>query len=324
MNPPFSCRGSKVWTTKIGDLPLKSSISIAFVLRALLHLSQRGQILAILPAGCICSQKDQLAWKVLRSLCKCELLGRNGHRTFRICFPHTVSIRLTLREKLQSISTDPMVQNGSVDRRAKDVAVLSRGNVDMATLPKKNFGRIIPLLHTTEMKEHKIKLWRKISFSKGKRIFEGPGVLIPRVGNPRKDKIVLYTSKERIATSSCILTISCQSETAAKQVFSALIQNWSQVKKYYTGTCARYMTLENLQRLLAEFGFRSEMSPCVLIQVDKSQPCEDLMQHISKFFHQFHNGRTNGASFKGSRPFVARFFYRKPSPNPCSSASIRG
>ena len=276
LNPPFSCRGSKVWTTRLGDFAMKTSIAMAFLLRALFFLAPKGQILAILPAGCIDSQKDYLAWKVLRALCKCDILSANGHRTFPFCCPRTVSLRLSLRDKPLLMSFDSPSKNGLNSSTPRNVNILSRGNVDMVSLPQTRVKGGIPLVHTTEMKDHRAQLSRRILASKQTRLFQGPVIFLPRVGNPRRDKIILYESRRRIAVSSCVLTISCKESRVARRIYKSLVTNWCSVEKQYTGTCARYMTLERLRELLAEFGFNTELSPCVLSQSRKIQPHEDF------------------------------------------------
>jgi hypothetical protein len=293
MNPPFSCRGSKVWTTNLGDFTVKTSIAMAFLLRAIFSLAPKGQILTILPAGCINSQKDYLAWKLVRALCKCDILGANGHRTFPLCSPRTVSLRLSLRDKPLSMSFESPRENGLKDLPARNLIVLSRGNVDMVSLSKRKVRSGIPLVHTTEMKEHRAQLWRKIQASQGTRLFRGPMILLPRVGNPRKDKIILYESCRRIAVSSCVLTISCKGNAVARLIYKLLITNWRSVEKQYTGTCARYMTLEGLRELLADFGYNAELSPCVLSQSRKMQRHENLMLPPLEFLQLFQNGKCN-------------------------------
>jgi predicted RNA methylase len=300
LNPPFSCRGSKVWTTKLGDFALKTSISVAFVLRALSCLSPGGQLLAILPTGSIHSQKDRLAWKVIRCLCECDILGANDRRTFRFCSPHTVSVRLTLRLKPL-----PLSQSGDQKRievgRSKDVIVFSRGNVDMARLSKRKVQRGVSLIHTTEMNGHRVQFSRKITPAKRLRLFKGPVVLIPRVGNPRRDKIVLYTSRRKIAVSMCVLTLSCENKATAKRVYQSLISNWKAVEKQYTGTGARYLTLERLQELLIGFGFHPDLCQCLLSQTLKIQPQKNLKIPTFEYSQLVQNGTSSAGEPQARR-----------------------
>jgi hypothetical protein len=174
------------------------------------------------------------------------------------------------------MSFEPLNENRRNGFKTRNVIVLSRGNVDMISWPKRKAKTGVPLVHTTEMKDHQAQLSRRILASEQTRIFRGPLILLPRVGNPRKDKIILYESSRRIAVSSCVLTISCEGKAVARLVYKLLISNWRKVEKQYMGTCARYMTLERLLVLLADFGYHAELSPCVLNQSSKVQRYKSL------------------------------------------------
>ncbi|SDG91873.1 Methyltransferase small domain-containing protein [Pelagibacterium luteolum] len=58
LNPPFTCRGSKTASTSVNGRTFRSSLALAFVARAVDYLEKDGQILALLPASCLTSEKD--------------------------------------------------------------------------------------------------------------------------------------------------------------------------------------------------------------------------------------------------------------------------
>src|SRR5688500_551682 len=51
LNPPFSCRGARRYGAKLGDETLWCSRAMAFLIGSLKYLSDRGEILAIMPNG---------------------------------------------------------------------------------------------------------------------------------------------------------------------------------------------------------------------------------------------------------------------------------
>jgi predicted RNA methylase len=269
LNPPFSCRGNKAWDAKIAGLTVRTSIAMAFVLKAVSCLAPRGQILAILPAGSIHSQKDGWAWDVLRSLCTCDVLSSNGHRTFRRCFPYTINVRITLREKPHPLSVNPRLDSVVAARWSRGNVSISRGNVDIPSLSKHANGHpygAVPLVHTTDMRNHRATPQLRVDPSPKLRLFQGPTILLPRVGKPRRDKVILYTSRKKIALSNCVLTLHCPDEATSKKLYDTVIAKWKMLEKYYTGTCARYMTLEGLREALARIGYKADLASCVVGQ----------------------------------------------------------
>ena len=171
---------------------------------------------------------------------------------------------------------------------------MSRGNVDMSTLSeRKRMKSGLPLVHTTELRNHGIFKFRKVAALPRLRLFQGPTILLPRVGTPRKDKIVLYQSGRRIALSSCVLTLTCNDRHFGKQLYVTLLKNWESVESLYSGTGARYVTLDRLRSLLLKLGYCPRLAPCVIKQSSKIQEHENLVIPALASFHLFENEDPN-------------------------------
>jgi len=255
LNPPFSCRGARKFEVHFFGVEISCSLALAFVLTSLTYLSSYGQLLAILPIGCITSEKDAIAWKAIRSMFSIEKLAENDHQAFSGWSPKTVIVRITRRRRRFS-------KNGGVIRQQKpsgsNVAqipvVLFRGKIPMYTLNGATESSRIPLIHSTELQKDGLDLDRRtFGLSKTKSIC-GPAVLIQRVGLPNPAKIQTYLRAAPVALSDCIVAIRCKSISEAKTVKDRLLANWKWVEASYGGTCARYITLNSLRALLPTLG----------------------------------------------------------------------
>ena len=79
-----------------------------------------------------------------------------------------------------------------------------------------------------------------------KESVRGNGVLIPRVCNPNVEKLVVYDGREAIL-SDCVVLLQTQTKKEAQQLKRYLVKNWEEFTKIYTGTGARYVTMERLR-----------------------------------------------------------------------------
>ena len=57
-NPPFTCKGSTLCRIEFDGHLFKCSTALMFLTEALGYLNEAGVMYAILPIGCLCSQKD--------------------------------------------------------------------------------------------------------------------------------------------------------------------------------------------------------------------------------------------------------------------------
>jgi hypothetical protein len=249
LNPPFSCRGGTVWRAECGGTELRCSLAMAFLLAALPYLAQNGIAVVLMPAGSMRSDKDRLAWSLIRREFSVDLIAVNGHRTFEGCSPKTVIVRLHRKAK-----SSPPRQTSRCTK--KDVCLqvrLTRGVVQMNTVNSVNGRRTRPLIHTTHLKDG-IVCVSDLRVPVDRRSIVGPAVLLQRVGTPDAKKVCLYIKRKPVALSDCVIAMKCVSNADAKRLFRIIESNWSRISSRYGGTCARYVTLDSLQHAFTSMG----------------------------------------------------------------------
>lgn len=258
LNPPFSCRGAKTIHTHLNDDVLKTSVAMAFVLNALSYLADRGQLIAILPTGCLQSQKDSRAWQAIREICRVEVLVQHGHKIFGGWTPKTSIVRITKRIRRIKPKSEQRSKLG-FKLPSSPVVTLFRGRIPMHTLNGNKVNRPVPLIHTTELGQAGVDLSRRFldESQTTNRTVSGPSVLLQRVGLPDVRKIQIYLRKDRIALSDCVVALQCKSVQEAIKVKESLLKRWDLLESNYGGTCAKYITLKRLEDVLMTLGIRA-------------------------------------------------------------------
>ena len=258
LNPPFSCRGGHVVLTDMDGIRVTSGIALAFVLRAVTLLSPRGQVLALLPAGALSSERDQMARRLLSRLCEMTILSRYAERSFPGTAAKTALVRFTCREQSD-------VVHRFADSRMRlaptpDVVVY-RGRLPIHEAAT-TYG--VRLLHTTELKAGRIG--RTARRAPTRYAIPGPLLLIPRVGEPAIGKIVLYSGQRRVALSDCLFALSAS--TARLRLTQRLITNdWRSFSGRYGGACAPFITLQAVLRALVRLGVNPDLETRLKIRL---------------------------------------------------------
>ena len=249
LNPPFSYRGGAKWNIESRGMTYQCSKALAFVATAIGYLSRDGMVIALLPQGCLKSQKDAALWESIRESHTVDVLSTNGYKTFTGCFPKTAIVGISKR--IGGARPTEIQLNGR-HFTGSPVTVI-RGSVQMHKVS--SIGRMLPLIHTTELKNGKIDVHcRKVSA--GRRSVSGPAVLLPRVGAPNRSKVKVYSSSQPIVLSDCVFAIMCKTNGHAIAVQRRIVKKWSVVEERYGGTCARYITLASLTEALSQLGIR--------------------------------------------------------------------
>jgi hypothetical protein len=256
LNPPFSCRGNARVIVNFNGHEIRCGMAMAFVLISITYLSADGQLIAVLPAGCIQSQKDATAWEAVRKMCHVKVVGKNGHKTFSGCSPKTVIVRLKMRPVGSTARrrSSTVINNGHIARRRKIAVCIFRGKLSMHELNGNKAKQTLPLIHSTELEKTGVNLLRRQVDAKLKSV-RGPAVLIHRVGLPDVNKILPYLDQNPIVLSDCVIALKCGTADEARVVKTAMVKNWEKIEQRYGGTCARYITVDSLHELLNSFGF---------------------------------------------------------------------
>jgi hypothetical protein len=257
LNPPFSCRGASKISVDLGGTGIACSPAVAFVLSSVPYIAPCGEIVAILPAGSLDSMRDEKAWSYLRRLFEIEIISSQGRDAFDQCSVRTATVRFTRLshgELQEEISGPPAPESPCPDGPL--VSVL-RGKLQMHRVPEVTRAHGTPLVHTTELRENRVvephcRVPRRLACLKG------PAVLIPRVGEPSVSKVALLGRPVHLALSDCVIGLQCGTNTDAHRLHSTLLANWQLLERLYTGTCARFVRVSSVERLLGELGFRTE------------------------------------------------------------------
>ncbi len=238
MNPPFTCRGSTSFEIEVEGVRMRVSMAMQFLLKALEYMSTEGGLYAILPSSCIHSQKDHHAWSYLKenyNACILEELGRFNFS--KNCSPNIVMVFVG-KYKVTTptfISSSPFHYSG--------IRRIVRGSVSMQGLLLNNSKNAIPLVHTTNMLGGRLVGLNSIGAGK---IVEGPALLIPRVGNPRPEKLVLLEDGKRVVLSDCVVALLTDSQDDSESLKTLICEHWKDFEHLYKGTGARYTTITKL------------------------------------------------------------------------------
>ncbi len=250
LNPPFSCKGGTRLIVRFEGSNIKCSRAMAFILNSLSFLNtKRGVLLAVLPEGALRSERDKIAWEVINSFWTTEILNENGNNAFRGCSPKTYLVKIKPKEGRIRRKRELILYC----KRVRIEVELIRGSISVCSKDDFRNGKIVPFVHSTELKEFKVDLKKRKIYCSDKS-FIGPAVLIPRVGKPNSKKVSLHLSRSLISISDCIMALKCKNQATAKKLNDLIIKNWAIFENEYTGTGAPYITIVNLQKSLRSIG----------------------------------------------------------------------
>ncbi|SFB50750.1 methyltransferase [Algoriphagus aquimarinus] len=241
LNPPFSCLGGTLNKCSLDGLEFSTSTSMRFIVEALKYLSPTGILYAILPLSVAYSQKDRKIWNALEKKYYLAILEETSNADFLGCAPNIIIVSLNDKHKQRKIR--------NFERSTFKISELKilRGKLSMHRV--KDFPGKTPLVHTTNLRHNSIECIRQTVEYPNSTI-EGPAVLIPRVGNPDRNKICLVLSGSRYCLSDCIIAIKCSSNEVSTLLLSFILNNWEDFSRLYRGTGAHYITSERISLYL--------------------------------------------------------------------------
>lgn len=239
LNPPFTCRGSVVRHIQYKGVVYHVSTAMSFLVSSLDLINDSGAIYAIMPIGTINSQKDSAIWAQLFQSYRVQVHQESERVLFGDREPNVVILSL---------------RKGHTNRPFFEIPCLTlpfefklyRGAKNMFLLGKHPGG--IQLIHTTSLRENKVSY--NLTVSQAFKCVKGPGVLIPRVGLPKKDKICLMMSKQRAVLSDCVILISTKTSKDSRMLKQMLLDDWDNFSCLYKGTGAKYVTIDKLNKYL--------------------------------------------------------------------------
>jgi hypothetical protein len=250
LNPPFSCRGGKRITVSTRLFSTNCSTAMAFLLNAFEYLHSDGEIVAILPAGVVASEKDDDAWRQLSKHATVTTVSQHDHRTFGDCYPTTSLVHIRRINGQDVTVLDDKKTPAQFPLPTRKPVVIYRGTIQMHSIPR---GRM-PLAHSTDLIGFRLIL-NGHRTKQGESGINGPFVAICRVGDPKKEKIALHYTQSQIGISDCILALKCSTKADANQLHTEMVANWLNLAGLYSGTGAKYITVSKLAGFVKQLGF---------------------------------------------------------------------
>lgn len=236
LNPPFNQNDIRLLHWNNCSENIQSSISLSFVYYSMCFLKENGYLIAILPNGCLSSDRDRDAIIFLSKLYELEVIEDFCDSKFKNVSPRVSIVRL---RKAKPVFVQDYLPSNFVP--SNKVAVV-RGKMQMFKAKHSNDELSYPLIHTTDLNNALVNINTNIRVV-SEHIIVGPALLIPRVGNFSQDKICYLPIGTEIVISDCLFAILCNSEINAKELKTFIIKDWKDFKKNYSGTGAVYTTL---------------------------------------------------------------------------------
>lgn len=242
LNPPFTCKGSVVEKVEIEGKQFKVSTAMLFLLRSLRFLSEIGGIYAIVPISVVYSEKDKKAWEYLKANYNAIVLEEAS----RVYFADKCSPNIAL------IYVGKYRKKGIPDKRIGifsnlPVTDVVRGQLRTNNVLYCNKKSSVPFIHTTNIQQGKLVNVKHV-IVKGST-FEGFGVVIPRVCNPKTPKASVLDGTCSYVLSDCIIALKTVSLGDAIMVRDFIESHWELFKDIYKGTGAQYTTLKRVKQL---------------------------------------------------------------------------
>jgi hypothetical protein len=124
----------------------------------------------------------------------------------------------------------------------------------MYTVGRRQEGDLLRLVHSKDLGGGRLR-----GFSGGvggQRFVSGPGVLMPRVGQPVSANLCVLPAGSEVALSDCVIALLTATEGEARVLYRILVDSWPIIETAFCGTCARYITLARLGASLRKCGVR--------------------------------------------------------------------
>lgn len=251
LNPPFSCRGNTRFQASIAGQIYSASKALAFVARALKYLSIDGELIAILPASVLVSERDAELISAIRAWGSVEQIGEIRKNAFR---SHAISVTILRISRSVQQCKSALEKPLLVSLRPYAVEI-SRGSLSVHDYVETQEGP--RFIHTTDMKNNRLAPTERKA-SAERRSVHGPAVLISRVGRPSKHKVVQLPDCEAVL-SDCVIALKTVPAGHEQGLAAAIAENWETFKAAYGGSCAPYTTLKRLAEAFLRIGIVSSV-----------------------------------------------------------------
>jgi hypothetical protein len=242
LNPPFSQRGGQTWKIVSDRRELTCGVALAFLFRALRFLSSEGQLVSVLPASCLHSERDAAAMAELRRRYLVQEVCRLARGRFEHCAASSVVL------SLRPVSEAQPVRAG--ESPAAGTWQVERGSAQMHAIIEAKGRRGCRLIHTDNLKDGCVTgPFRRVHWH---RSVSGAFVLLPRVGRLTPAKVVADAFTRPIVLSDCVIAVRCADLDEATRVRKVMCEDWALLQEIFGGTGAPYTTIRKVRCLLAD------------------------------------------------------------------------
>lgn len=250
LNPPFSCRGARRFTSVLRGRTFESSRALAFVMESLNFVAARGDLVAVLPSGVLTSERDSVPWSYLQSN-GAEVVSDIGRRAFSGAVVNSVVVKVPGRLAASMCNADR--DTGS--RHSEPTVRVYRGKLPRHQVLHVPSVSAIPYVHTTDLSRRPFgDTSSRVSSSRLGDAVGGPCVLVPRVGNPESIGPTLVESAQRFVMSDCLFALKSDGDLIL-QLYRDCRLHWAEISAEYCGTGAKFLTRARLVRALAKIGY---------------------------------------------------------------------
>lgn len=248
-NPPFSARGGMAKRLVVREGPIvRGSPAGIYLLRCTAYLRRRGRLLAIMPASFESSEKDAEVRSRLRALGRLTIESALPSNAFPSYRPNTVIVAFRLGDRSQGgqqATPQPLLLPAATPRLR---VVLVRGLIPNGGRFSKQ-SQMARFAHTTHVAKHGIE-FAIARVPDGARSVRGPSLLLPRIGQPRLDKVATYRGRVPLYLSDCLFALTVQQSGMLDDLLSRVRSNWFALRDAYSGTGAPYLTITKLVQVL--------------------------------------------------------------------------
>jgi hypothetical protein len=251
LNPPFSQKRGDLYVASIDGVRVECGLAAAFLVNSLPFMRVGGTITSIVPDGCMTADRDRAAWRLLMDRCEVRIEVRNRRGIFSNASPNTSIVTLTKRASPRppaKSQTQPSFASVAVVRGWQQMHTISASD--------RSCDRI-PLIHTTELKAGRVALSQS-RLVNSRFYFQGPALLLPRVGRMTEEKVCVLASRRKVVLSDCVIGIPMRSLAACQAAQRRMLSAWLEVSRCYSGTGAPYTTVATIGSLLSELGIVDE------------------------------------------------------------------
>lgn len=241
LNPPFSMGASGGRPCSLIPGSPRTSKAMCFLVTAISHIGPSLAV-ALVPDSLSVSDLDREARAYLSKEWHVRLGASFDHKQFDGAAARTSLLFMSRRNRRARGGARWVA---SQRRLFGSGITLMRGNVPVH---KTKVGRAMPFVHSSDL----IALAhgavpRKRSFEVATpRRLTGSCVLVPRVGAPSREHVVVYSRETAIVLSDCVIGLRVRNKCLAYNLRDHIISHWPSFRGLYRGTGAPYTTVERL------------------------------------------------------------------------------